>query len=257
VRSIIISQAYARRLFGNDDPVGERMCRACRPLEDARNPAVWYTIVGVSSDARNAGLTDQNDPEYYLVRRRGGTAWEDAPPVSSAIVRGSGSTRALEEWLRAEIASLDPALPVQIRTFEEHLGQLAARERFQAWLLALFAGIGLLLAAAGMYGLTAFLVAQREREFGIRLALGALPGDIRQLVLRDAAEWLAGGLAVGLAGAAAVARLLRGLLFHVSPASPEVYAAAAAVLAAFIVVAALIPSRRVARVDPALTLRQD
>jgi putative ABC transport system permease protein len=250
-RAMIISAQYARALFGNEDPIGRRICRV------RGNPTVWYTVVGVAADAGNAGLTDHNDAEYYLVRRRGAYAWEDAPPVSAALVRGGAANAALESWLLTEIQALDPALPVDIRPFSQHVGALAARPRFQAWLLALFAGVGLLLAALGLYGLASFLVTLREREFGVRLALGATPGGIVRLALADALRWTAGGLVFGLAGSAAASRALRSLLFHVSPADPAAYLAAAALLAAMVLPAALAPARRAARVDPATALRHE
>jgi hypothetical protein len=253
-RSIIISASYAQRLFGNENPVGQSMSRY---PGDARTPPPWYTIVGVAADARNAGLTDHNDPEYYLARRHGATAYEDAPGVSAVIVRGSAAAGAMEAWLRTEIAALDPALPPVIRTFEKHVGELAARPRFQAWLLALFAGIGVLLAAFGIYGLVAFLVAQREREIGIRLALGATPAGIVRMILGDVLRWTAGGLLFGLAGAAAATWSLRGLLFHVSPADPWAYAAAAVLLTGLGLLAAFLPSRNAAAMDPAGALRQE
>jgi ABC-type lipoprotein release transport system permease subunit len=221
---------------------------------DARNPTIWYSIVGVAADVQNSGLTDRNDPEYYLARRRAPTPDQDLPMASAVVVRGSATAAAM---LRQEIAALDPALPVVVRSFGQHAGELAARPRFQAWLLALFAGIGMLLAGSGLYGLVSFLVAQREREFGVRLALGATETGILKLVLGDALRWTSGGLVCGLAGAAAAARALRSLLFHVSPADPAVYAMAAAVLTALAMAAAFLPSWRAARVDPATALRQE
>ncbi len=253
-RSIIISSSYARRLLGDDDPVGRHLCRF---QGDARNPTIWYTIVGVAADVRNSGLTDQNDPEYYLVRRRGSTAYDDVPMASAVIVRGGASSKAMAAFLRTEIAALDPALPADIRTFDKHVGELAARPRFQAWLLALFAGVGLLLAAFGLYGLVSFLVAQREREFGVRLTLGATRARILRMILGDALRWTAGGLVFGLAGAAAAAHSLRTLLFHVSPADPAAYIAAAAVLTSLALLAAFVPARRVVNLDPASTLRHE
>jgi ABC-type antimicrobial peptide transport system permease subunit len=115
----------------------------------------------------------------------------------------------------------------------------------------------MLLAGFGLYGLVSFLVAQREREFGVRLALGATQANILKLVLGDALSWTLGGLVVGLAGAAVAARTLRSLLFHVSPGDPAAYVTAAAVLTTLAAMAAFVPSRRAARVDPAITLRQD
>ena len=249
-RSIILSASYARHLFGDENPLGRRMNRS------PGSPA-WYTIVGVAGDVRNSGLTDRNDPEYYLARPRVAAAPPDLPMASAAIVRGNVSEANLQTMLRTEIAAIDAALPAVIGTFDSHVGRLAARPRFQAWLLALFAAIGLLLAAFGLYGLVSFLVAQREREFGVRLTLGASPGDIVRMIVRDALRWTAGGLVFGLAGAALAARSLRSLLFHVSPADPVFYAAAAALLTAVAVAAALVPSLRAGRVDPANTLRAE
>ncbi len=251
-RPIILSAAYARRLFGDANPIGSQMCRY---QGDARNPTMWYTIIGVAADVRNSGLTDRNDPEYYLVRRRGAAAYEDAPLESAVIVRGSN--RSLAAFLRTEIAALDPALPAIFRTFDRHVGELAARPRFQAWLLALFASIGLLLAAFGVSGLVSFLVAQREREFGLRLTLGATRARILGMILADALRWTTGGLMLGLAGAAAAAHSLRSLLFHVSPSDPAAYVAAAAVLTSLSLLAAFVPARRIVRLDPAAALRHE
>jgi ABC-type antimicrobial peptide transport system permease subunit len=124
-------------------------------------------------------------------------------------------------------------------------------------LLTMFAAMGLLVAAFGLYGLASFLVAQREREFGICLALGATPGAIVRTVLADAVAWTAGGLCLGVAGAALAARTLKTLLFHVSPGEPAAYLGAAALLGAVALAAALLPARRAGRVDPAIALRQD
>lgn len=253
-RSIVISSSYAQRLLGGEDPIGRLLCRY---QGDPRNPKIWYTIVGVAADVRNSGLTDQNDPEYYLVRRRGATEYQDVPMASGIIVRGGASRKAIAAFLRTEIAALDPALPVVIRTFDTHVGELASRPRFQAWLLVLFAGLGLLLAAFGLYGLVSFLVAQREREFGVRLTLGATRASILRMILGDALRWTAGGLIVGLAGAAAAAHSLRSLLFHVSPADPGAYIVAAAALASIALLAAFLPARRATGLDPASILRHD
>ena len=250
-RSIILSAAYARKLFGEENPLGRKMSRF--PGAE-RNPAAWFTIVGVSADARNGGLTDQNDPEYYIVRHRGSSDYMDIPMASAVSGRGSASSAAM---LRSEIAALDPALPAVVRSFDQHVGNLAARPRFQAWLLAMFSGIGMLLAGTGLYGLMSFLVAQREREFGVRMALGATQGGILKLVLWDALRWTLGGLACGLAGAAVAARAMRSLLFHVAPEDPAAYATAAALLTALAMAAAFVPSQRAARVDPATALRQE
>ena len=244
--SMILSQSYAKKIFPHQDPLGKRICRF--------GGGPWYTIVGIAADVRNSGLTDSNEPEYYLVRRH---TPDDAMLTSSVIVRSAAKPAVIESWIRAELASVDASIPPVFRTFDEHVGELAARPRFQAVLLLLFAAIGLLLAASGLYGLIAYLVAQREREVGVRLALGATPAQIARMILRHALRWTSAGLVVGLAGSAIAAWSLRSLLFHVSTADPAAFAGAVLVLVALALLAALLPSRRAARLDPMTTLRQE
>jgi len=243
---IILSQALARKLFPGEDPLGRHVVRF------PKGPA--YEVIGITADVRNAGLADESNPEYYVVRRH---VPEEAGLTAAVVVRGPQRPAVLASWIRSELAALDGAIPVTPRPFQEHVGELAARPRFQAWLLTLFAGIGLLLASAGLYGLVSYLVVQREREIGVRLALGATPRQIAAMVLGHALRWTAGGLTVGAAGAALAAWGLRRLLFHVSPASPLAFGGAATLLVLLALLAAWAPTRRAAGVDPMLTLRQD
>ncbi|QOY89640.1 ABC transporter permease [Paludibaculum fermentans] len=243
---VILSQSLASLLFPGEDALGKQMRRFPKgPL---------YTVVGIASSVRNGGLIDANHPEYYMVRRHSD---EDALAASAVIVRGQAKPELLESWIRSEVAALDPVIPPLIQTFDQHMGELAARPRFQALLLALFAAIGLILSASGLYGLISYLAAQREREIGVRLALGATPSQILRMILAHAFRWTSAGLVFGIAGAAAAAYGLRGLLFHIQPADPAAFASAAVSLALVALLAALLPSRRASRVDPMTTLRQD
>jgi ABC-type antimicrobial peptide transport system permease subunit len=159
--------------------------------------------------------------------------------------------------LCADLADLDPTLPVTIETLRERFGRLTETPRFNALLLSGFAAAGLLLAAIGIYGVVAFLVSQRTREVGLRMALGATPPAITRLFLLHAARWTAAGLCLGLAGSLAATRLLRGLLFEVPEHDVGSIVAAAAILSAAALAAAWLPSRRAARIDPVRTLREE
>jgi ABC-type antimicrobial peptide transport system permease subunit len=163
----------------------------------------------------------------------------------------------MSRWVRATAAALDPTLPVNIETLNQRVGRLAERPRFNALLLGLFAGMGLTLAAIGLYGVMSFLVAQRTREIGVRMALGATPGAVARLVLAHAARWTVAGAVLGAIGSLWAARLLDALLFHVSARDPWTLIAAIAVLLGTALAAAWIPSRRAARVDPMQALRQE
>lgn len=140
---------------------------------------------------------------------------------------------------------------------ESQVDRFYARPRFQTTLLVIFAATGLVLAAIGLYGLTSFLVAERTREIGVRMALGATPRNIIKLVVSDGVRWIGAGVAVGTAAAAALSRLLGGLLYSVEAHDPRVLAGAIAVLAGVAIFAAWLPSQRAARIDPMMALRHD
>ncbi len=243
--NIILSQALVRRMFPGENPIGRRI----RPGRAGR----WWTIVGIAGDVKNSGLASDSGPEYYQPRQRGLLMGRSAV----AVIRTNADPAAFSRAVRAEVAALDPALPVNIQLLDERVGRLAARPRFNAFLLTLFAVMGLLLAVIGLYGVVSFLVTQRVREIGVRMALGATPGQIVRLVLRQAGAWMIAGIAAGLAGSLLAARSLEGLLFRVGPRDPWLLGGTAAVLLAAGVAAATVPSRRAARVDPVEALRQE
>jgi putative ABC transport system permease protein len=242
----IISDALARRMFPGDDPVGKQI----RP----GRVGPWLTIIGVAANVRNSGLVDKDDPEYYVVRKH---SPEHVERGSTVLLRTTIDPRLLAEPVRKEIAALAPTLPVEIRTLDQQIGRMAERPRFNALLLGLFAAMGLLLAAVGIYGVISFLVTQRTREIGIRMALGATPAAIGRLMLGHAALWTATGAILGVIGSLLAARLLRSMLFRVPARDPWTLAAAVAVLLAAALLAAWLPSRHAAGVDPVQALRQE
>jgi ABC-type antimicrobial peptide transport system permease subunit len=154
-------------------------------------------------------------------------------------------------------SALDPTLPVELTTMKQRLDGITARPRFQATLLGAFAGTGLLLSAIGLFGVMSFLVAQRRREIGVRMAVGATPRDIVKLTLAFAARWTGAGLAAGAFGAFAVTRWLRSLLYEVDPLDAGTLGAALTLLAIIGLLAAAAPARRAARIDPMTTLREE
>lgn len=250
---VILSDTLARKLFPNGNALGQRLMIGKVPP--------WCTVVGIAADVKNNGLTTGDEPEYYRLRKRTerfglGAAGYDGLSAY-LVVRTSARPQAMQPWIKGEIAALDPTLPVELGTMDERVGKLTARPRFDAELLAAFAVIGLLLAAIGLYGVMAFLVAQRTPEIGVRMALGATPGMIARLIFSYAGRWTIAGVAAGSLGAWWAARLLRTLLFQTSPAHPGILAGAAALLAAVACLAAWVPSRRAARVDPMVALRNE
>jgi ABC-type antimicrobial peptide transport system permease subunit len=163
----------------------------------------------------------------------------------------------MAKLLRGAVAALDPAVPVTVETLRERAGTLTVGPRFDALLLGGFAGVGLLLAAIGIYGVIAFLVSQRTREVGVRMALGATPSAVTRMFLRHAAGWTLAGVAAGLAGSLAVARLVGSMLFQVDARDPWSLAAAPVLLVGVALAAAWLPARRAARIDPVRTLREE
>jgi hypothetical protein len=227
------------------------------PLEHEVRPGrmgEWLTVVGVAANVKNNGLMQQNDPEYYVPRKR---SPENAPYSATVILRSTGSLELVAQRVRAGIGALDPAVPVEIESLQQRIGRLSERPRLQALLLGMFAAVGLLLATIGLYGVVSYLVAQRTQEIGIRMALGATRSSITGLVLGRAAVWTAGGAAAGGVASIFAARLLQGMLFHVSALDPVAFASAAATLFIVAMAAAWAPSHRASRIDPMHALRRD
>ncbi len=245
--SIVLSATLARRIFGTQNPLGQHI------FLDPSDPPL--TIVGVAADVKNNGLANPPEPEYYKSRKR--TADPGMGSRAVALIQSAVSTRALAPWIRAEVASLDPRLSVTIETLRQRVDQQADRPRFITVLIGLFAVLGLVLAAVGLYGVMAFLVNERTREIGVRMAVGATPGNIAKLIVKHAATWTIGGMALGLCPSFALTRLARSLLFQISPNDPLSLFVAALVLASAAFLATIWPSRRAAKVDPAVLLRAE
>ncbi|MFN7992776.1 MAG: ABC transporter permease [Bryobacteraceae bacterium] len=244
---VILSDSLARRLFPGENPVGKQ-------IQPGRS-GPWLTVAGVAGNVKNQGLTERDDPEFYLVRKH-------APDrrinrTSAFVLRGAMDPGAMARWIRAEVNALDPTLPVSVETLDQRVGKLAQRPRFNALLLGLFASVGLLLSAIGLYGIMSFLVAERTREIGVRMALGATPAVVTKLILGHASRWCAAGAVLGAAGAWLATRVLQSMLFQVSAKDPWTLSAALALLLAVGLLAAWIPSRRAARIDPIAALRRD
>jgi len=173
------------------------------------------------------------------------------------ILRTSLNPAAVASWMRKTVASLDPTVPVTIDSMSQRVRQLEARPRFNAGLLGIFAAAGILLAALGTYGVLAFLVAQRTREIGICMALGAQGRDVMRAVLVQGLKLASAGLVIGLAGAFAVTRSMRALLFEVKPVDPAIFAGVGILLVLVAVAACYIPARRATQVDPLVALRYE
>jgi putative ABC transport system permease protein len=246
-RAILINETFANRYWPNQDPVGKRMVFG---TPNERNP--WITIVGVVGDMRRRGLHQGSRLETFF------STTQNVGRSMQLLVATDGDPLALASGVRAEIRALDRSAPVTaIGTVEAELGESLAIRRFQAWLLAMFSILAVLLSAVGVFGLMAQLVVRRTPEIGVRMALGASPGDVLRMVLRQGALFAGGGAVVGLLGAFLLARGLRSLLFGVGAADPLSYVSAAAVMGLSVLIACAIPAWRAARVDPTLALRQD
>ena len=249
--SIIFSERLARRFFTRpEDAVGKHV-RIQFTSSERSQP---YTIVGIAANAKNSAVPGADDPEYYVVRKHSANAWYDR---SSAIVRTDMNPRMAAEWMRAEISPIDPRLPVIIKTMHERASVLTARPAFNAMLLTVFAAIGLLLAAIGLYDVLSYLATQRTKEIGVRAALGATRDDIARLMLAQAGRWTAAGAVVGIAASFAMSHWIKSLLFRTPEHDFGAMIITCVVLVAVAALAAWIPARRAAMMDPMVALRRE
>jgi putative ABC transport system permease protein len=247
----VVNGAMGRALWPGADPVGRRF----RVIGDS---TAWLTVVGVAHDTRSWGLTAEPHPEYTLPFYQLPTAIHDVRRSMSVVVRTAGDPLALTAPVRQAIAGLDRDLAVSnLRTLERVVADSVGDRRFTMLLLGLFGGVALALAVIGIYGVTAYGVAQRTREMGIRLALGAAPSAVRGLVVREGVRLALGGLIAGLVLALAGTRALRSQLYGIGSSDPATYLGLSAVLLLVAVLATYLPARRATRVDPAIALRAE
>jgi putative ABC transport system permease protein len=246
---LIIGQSLAARLWPGQDPVGRRMLTHGAP-EEEKKPG-WQTIVGVVEDARYREVETPRFDVYLPYRQ--------APDhVQHFMVRLTGDPRAAVPALRTAVAALDPDARVDgISTMEEVVGRAFAPWRFSAIVVSVFGAIALTFAVVGIAALVAFAVTQRTREIGVRVALGAQTRDVVALVAGEGARIALAGLVIGVLAAWVLRRSVESMLFGIAPHDPVTFGAVALLLVAVSLLAAYLPARSAARVDPATALRAE
>jgi len=243
---LVVSDAFVKRYFANEEAIGKRI------IFDGPNPT-QREIVGVVADVRRNGLDVNVQPEMYA-------SYLQRPERRLNVVIRTEARDAsqLIPAARAEVKAFDPNQIIwRTQTLEQLLSTSVAPRRFNMLLLGIFAGVALVLAAVGLYGVMSYSVSWRTREIGIRMALGAKRADVLRLVVRQGMTMTLIGLALGLVGAFSISRVLRGLLHGVSPTDPLTFVAVSIVLLVVALLACLVPARRATRVDPIIALRTE
>ena len=254
--TIVLNQALAQRLFPNKEALGKTV----RFHTDRTALTAPFTVIGVTGNTQNQGLGGRVGPEYYMVRLHTENDvvfnYPDSQRVS-IVVRSVLGPQTVAQELRSAIQTLDPTLPVEVKTLGQSVAKLAERPRFSAALLSMFALVGLLLTALGIYGVVSLLVSQRSQEIGIRVALGATPESVTRLVVWQASMWIGIGVAAGILGALVASRWIGSLLFGIRGNDPATLAEAATLLLIVALFGAWVPARRAAKVDPMQALRYE
>ena len=242
---VVINQSMARTYWGERDPVGQRL---------RFGGAGWRTIVGIVGDVRHEGLDRESKTEMYVPF----TQIPNTERRPAIVVRTGIDPAAIITPLRTVVSAMDSALPLdQIETMDQLVSASVGQPRFRTILLSAFSVLALMIASVGVYGVMSYLVNQRIREFGIRIAIGATKAGILRMVLRHATALIAGGVALGLVGSVVFARLITGLLYGVDALDPLIFGGASLLLSAVAFVASYIPAQRATRVDPIAALRYE
>jgi putative ABC transport system permease protein len=247
--ALVVNQTLARQNFPGEDPVGKRINMGGRRAD---GQPIWFEIVGVVADVRSLDLNAEPVAEVY-------TSYLQDPFASmSYVVRTSAEPSGLVPAVREVVRQVDRGVPpAEFKEMERIVDEAAAQPRFHSLLLGVFGATALLLAAAGIYGVMAYSVAQRTHEIGVRVALGARPRDVFRLIMGQGARLILAGVGVGLAAALALTRLMEGLLFGVAATDPLTYAGIAIFLTSVAALACYLPARRATRVDPLIALRYE
>jgi putative ABC transport system permease protein len=242
----VINRTLAGQLFPNQEAVGHRL-----KIVNPEQSSDWRTIVGVVGDIKYRGLDEEPQPTLYTPFAQTPFMW------LYVMVRSPGNVESMVRTLRASVPSVHASLTAgNIRPMADVIAQSVAEPRFNMILVSAFAALALVLSSIGIYGVIAYSVAQRTHEIGVRMALGAARPDVLRLVLLEGAGIALAGVALGLAGALALTRVMATLLVGVSPRDPLTFGLGALVLLAVAVVASYVPARRASRVDPMTALRE-
>ncbi len=247
VPAVVINEALARRYFPSDDPLGKHIV-----IGNGRRPVAASEVIGVVKDVNHSSLAAKPMPEMY-------ECYLQAPQLGMTLtVRSATDPRSVLPAIRRELASLDRDVPLsKVLTMADLMGESLAPSRFRSTLLGAFALFATILAALGVYGVMAYTLSRRTSEIGIRVALGARPGQVLELMIGRALRLSLTGVAVGLIAALWLTRFLKELLFAVGAADARTFAVAALILTATAMAAAYIPARRAMKVDPMTALRHD
>ena len=249
---VLVNETLARTFFPGRSPIGRRL----KPGFGERLP--WFTIAGVVRDVKQGGVGARTGTELYLLNDQLPRVTGFAYGNLSVVVRTSMPLAAITPTIQRLVRDMDPSLPVVgLRSMDEVFVETVSRPRFLAVLLGVFAGLALLLAAVGAFGILSYLVSERQREIGVRMAVGAGRAAVVWMVLRQGLTYVAIGLACGIGGALALTRLLESLLFGVRPADPMTLAAGALFMSLVGALACMAPAWRATRVNPIEVLRAE
>jgi putative ABC transport system permease protein len=253
--TVLINETMARTFYKGQSPIGRRV----KPSGGPGNKIPFFTIVGVLKDVKQGGVDRKTGTELYFNFEQVTTAVPEFGIDSLNIVmRTTQPPDALAATIHQAVARLDPSLPVEkLRSMDDVFGEAIGRPRLLAQLLGIFAGLALLLAAIGSYGVLSYMVTERRREIGIRMALGAGRSSVMRMVLSQGLRLTLVGVVVGLAGSFAMNRVLASLLFGVRPSDPLTIAAVVAIISGVALVACYLPARVATRVDPMIVLRDE
>jgi len=254
----ILPESLAKRFFPNEDPIGKRIYKGrlnpgqAGELDRWTNVSLWTEVVGVAADVKSMSLDPQVESNVYV------PYWQWPMQTPTLFVRTAGNPADFAAALYSEVKALNKNLPTpKVQTMNERLADVVAEPRFQTLLLGLFGLMALVLVSAGVYGVVSYSVAQRAHEIGVRIALGAGCRDVLRLVIGQGMKLVLIGLAIGLAGALALTRLMKALLYGVSANDPLTFGSIALLLTLVALLACWIPARRATRVNPIVALRQE
>ena len=249
---VIVNNTMARRFWPGDDPVGKRM-------KAGFDGSQWCTIVGIVGDVKHTGLDAETNAEmYYHYRQIPPELMGFVEGTMTLVLRTQAEPNSMAAAVRGEVQKLDADLAVfNVKSMQDLLGGSLAQPRFRTLLLGVFAGVALILAATGLYGVIAYAVTQRTNELGVRMALGAQKSDVLKLVVGEGAQLAAMGIGIGLVVALPLMRIISRLLFGVNAADPVTFGATALVILLVTLAASYLPALRAIRVDPVVALRSE